>query len=168
MKSFFAATVLLLPLILITPAFSQSSNATISGTIDDATGAVLPGVAVTATNDLTGVVSMVVSNEAGAYNFASLISGVYSVRAELPGFRTRTYKDVRLGNAQQLRLNFSLMVGSIATEVDVTAAVDSLLATSSSSVGTVLSEQKMEALPIVGNNILTLLDTLPGTRMDDN
>ena len=77
MKSFLTATFSLLVLVS-TPAFSQSSNATIGGTIDDSTGAILPGVAVTATNGLTGVVTTVFSNEAGTYNFASLISGVYT------------------------------------------------------------------------------------------
>src|SRR5438093_11128859 len=102
MKSLFAAAVVVVTLISDVPAFSQSINGTISGTIEDASGAVLPGVSVTATNNATGVVTAVVTNEAGAYNFASLISGVYTVSAELPGFRSKTYKDVQLGNGQQL------------------------------------------------------------------
>ncbi|PYS30403.1 MAG: hypothetical protein DMG11_05340 [Acidobacteria bacterium] len=162
------ATAVLLSLLLAGPAFTQSSNARVSGTIDDATRAVLPGVTVTATNTATGVVTTVLTNEAGAYNFASLTPGVYTVSAELPGFRTRSYTDVELGNAQSLRLNFTLTVGSLNTDVEVTVAVDSLLATSSSSVGSVLSEARIQALPIVGNNVLGLLDTLPGTRMDAN
>ena len=162
------ATAVLLSLLLVGPAFTQSSNARVSGTIDDATRAVLPGVTVTAANTATGVVTTVLTNEAGAYNFASLTPGVYTVSAELPGFRTRSYTDVELGNAQSLRLNFTLTVGSLNTDVEVTVAVDSLLATSSSSVGSVLSEARIQALPIVGNNVLGLLDTLPGTRMDAN
>ncbi len=130
--------------------------------------AVLPGVTVTATSNATGIVRTVLSNEAGAYNFASLMPGVYKVSAQLPGFQTRTYSDVQLGNDQQIRLNFTLSLSSVGTSVDVTVAVDTLLATSSSSVGTVLSEQTVQALPIVGNNIMGLLDTLPGTRMDAN
>ena len=103
----FASAGLLL-LLLVTPAFGQSTNATVSGTVGDATGAVLPGVAVTATNNATGVVTTVISNEAGAYNFASLLPGVYRVSASLPGFQTRTYTDVQLGNADRVRLNFAL------------------------------------------------------------
>src|SRR5437870_13374525 len=80
-------------------AFGQSSNATVSGTLTDSTGAVLPGVSITATNNGTGVVTSVFSNEAGVYNFASLLPGVYTVKAELSGFQTRTYTDVQLGNA---------------------------------------------------------------------
>src|SRR2546423_7548577 len=86
-------------LALSTPAFGQSTYATVSGTVADSSGAVLPGVSLTATNNATGVVTTVVSNEAGAYNFASLLPGVYKVSAELPGFQTRSYTDVQLGNA---------------------------------------------------------------------
>src|SRR5947208_16805315 len=90
-------------------AFGQSSNATVSGTVGDATGAVLPGVEVTATNNATGVVTTVLSNESGAYNFASLLPGVYRISASLPGFQTKTFTEVELGNAARVRLNFSLL-----------------------------------------------------------
>src|SRR5262245_36265185 len=84
-----------------TSLFSQSSNGTISGTVADASGAVVPGVSVTATNNATGVVTTVLSNEAGVYNFASLLPGAYKVSAMLSGFRTVTFNDVQLGNAGQ-------------------------------------------------------------------
>src|SRR5439155_669051 len=103
---------------LTTQALAQSSNARVSGTVNDATGAVLPGVEVTATNNATGVVSTALSNDAGAYNFASLLPGVYTISASLPSFQTQTYKDVQLGNAAQVRLNFALQVGQVATAVE--------------------------------------------------
>src|SRR5437870_3069540 len=78
----------LLCLVLSAHAFTQTSNATLGGTISDATGALLPGVSITATNTGTGIVNTVVSNEAGAYQFASLQTGTYTVLAELPGFQT--------------------------------------------------------------------------------
>jgi hypothetical protein len=66
--------------------FGQSGNARVGGTIDDPSGAVLPGVTVTATNTDTGAITTTVSNESGAYNFASLLPGPYKVSADLPGF----------------------------------------------------------------------------------
>ena len=66
--------------------FGQSGNGRVSGTVDDTSGAVLPGVDVTATHNLTAVAVSVVSNEAGAYNFASLPPGPYKISATLPGF----------------------------------------------------------------------------------
>jgi len=166
MRGVFTATVLSLSLILSSPAFSQSTSATVSGTIGDATGAVLPGVEVTATNDATGVVTVVLSNEAGAYNFASLLPGVYKVSAALPGFQTRTFTGVQLGNAEKVRLNFTLQVGTQAQSVEVTIAADTLLATSSSSIGEVLSQQRVQDLPMVSNNVLDLYRLMPGIRVN--
>src|SRR5215831_11219971 len=119
-------------------AFSQSSNARVSGTINDASGAVLPGVEITATNTATGVVTTGLSNDAGAYNFASLLPGRYTISATLPSFQTQTFKDVPVGNAAQVRLNFSLQVGGVATNVEVSVASSQVLLESSSSVGNVL------------------------------
>ena len=167
MKRFSTVLLLFLFTALTLSAFAQSGNGRLSGTIDDPSGAVLPGVSVTATNTATGVVTTTVSNEAGAYNFASLLPGPYKVTAELPGFQAKAY-EVQIGNTQELRLNIRLAVGALNTDVNVSVAVDSLLATSSASVGSVLSEQRMQALPIIGNNVLGLLETLPGTRMDAN
>src|SRR6266404_6455085 len=110
----------ILTLILSTPAFGQSTYATVSGTVADPTGAVLPGVSLTATNNATGVVTTVISNEAGAYNVASLLPGVYKVSADLPGFQIKSYTDVRLGNAYKVRLNFALQVATQAQSVEVT------------------------------------------------
>jgi len=168
MKSFFAAAVLLLSLTLVTPARAQSTSATVSGTIDDGTGALIPGVTVTATNNGTGVVTTVISNEAGTYNFASLPPGGYKVSAQLPGFQTSTFTDVQLGNRDQIRLNFRLRIASVATSVEVSVAADTLLATSSSSVGVVLTQQRVQDMPLVGNNVLDLLRLLPGARMNDD
>src|SRR5438876_10245378 len=98
-------------LFLSIQAFGQSTNATVSGTVADASGAVLPGVEVTATNNGTGVVTTVLTNEAGAYNLSSLLPGIYKVSASLPGFQIRTFTDVQLGNADKVRLNFTLVVG---------------------------------------------------------
>ena len=132
------------------------------GTVSDATGALIPGVTITATNTGTGIVTTVISNEAGAYQFASLQTGTYKVSAELPGFQTQTYNEVTLGVSQQVRLNFTLQVGSVAQAVEVTVAADTLIATTSSSVGTVLPEYKVRDLPLGGRNVMDLVMTTAG------
>jgi hypothetical protein len=146
-----------------TPLFSQSSNGTISGTVADATGAVLPGVTVTATNNATGVVTEVVSNDAGVYNLAGLLPGIYKVSATLPGFQTYTFNDVRLGTAGQLRLNIKLEVAGTAQSVEVSVEAANLITTSSSSVGGVLAQKTIQDLPLVSNNVLDLVATMGGT-----
>jgi hypothetical protein len=162
------ALALLMFLAVQAPAFGQSSNATIGGTVSDPTGALIPGVTVTATNDGTGVASSTVSNETGTYNIPSLLPGVYTVRAELPAFQTQTYTQVRLGNAAQVRLNFTMQVAAVATGIEVTIAADRLLVESSSSVGQVLAERTVSEMPIVspiGNDVLSLTRLLPGVSM---
>jgi hypothetical protein len=162
-RSFAASTVLCLLLSLT--AFSQSENATVGGTVQDSTGAFIPGVSVTATNTATGVVTTVVSNEAGAYQFASLQPGTYDLKAELPGFQTASAKAFQLGGAQQARLNFTLQVGAAAgTTVDVNVAADTLLATSSNSVGAILPEYKVRDLPLAVRDVFGLVAATPGTQ----
>src|SRR2546425_12423709 len=151
-----------------TPFFSQSNNGTISGTVADASGAVVPGVTVTATNNATGVITTVLSNDAGVYNFASLQPGAYRVSATLPGFQTQTFNDVQLGNAGQLRLNFTLQVAADAQAVEVTVEAAALITTSSSSVGEVLPQKQITDLPLVSNNVLDLVSTMGGTFMTND
>src|SRR5262245_26613355 len=95
-KSFFAVGMLLV-CALGGLSLGQSVYSTISGTVEDPTKALIPGVALTATNTATGIVTTAISNEAGVYSFPSLQPGTYKVTAELPGFQTETYTDVQLG-----------------------------------------------------------------------
>src|ERR1043166_9180775 len=138
--------------LFLSAAFAQTNYAMLGGTAADASGALIPGVTVTARNIDTGVVTTAVSNETGSYQFAALQPGRYRISAELPGFRTYTYDDVTLGLTQQVRLNFSLQVGGQAQAVEVTAAADTFIATTSASVGSVLTDQKAKDLPIQGRN----------------
>src|SRR5437899_1389366 len=163
MKRLVAAT--LLPCsVFVSIAFAQTTNATLGGTVADATRALIPGVTITATNTQTGIVTTVVTNETGAYQFASLQTGIYKVTAELPGFQMQTYNAVTLGVAQQVRLNFALQVGTQAQSVEVNVAADTLIATTSSSVGAVLPEYKLRDLPLSTRNALDLVATTAGTQ----
>src|SRR5215467_1195817 len=154
---------ILLCLVLSLTAFSQSENATVGGTVQNSTGAFIPGVSVTATNTGTGVVTTVISNEASAYQFASLQPGTYDIKAELPGFQAASTKAFQLGGAQQARLNFTLQVGAAAgTTVDVNVAADTLLATSSNSVGSILPEYKVRDLPLQTRDVFGLVGNQAG------
>src|SRR5262245_15116036 len=151
--------------------FSQSSNASLSGTVSDAANALIPGVTITATNVDTGVVSTGLTNETGTYNIPSLLPGIYKVTSELPGFQTKTFTDVRLGNSAQVRLNFTLQVATLNTNVEVTVAADRLLLESTSSVGGVLPENTVRDLPVVGvmgNDVLNQVRTLPGLNLSSD
>src|SRR3989442_2378113 len=156
-------------LFLSTHTFAQPGNGKLGRTVEDATGALIPGVSIMATNTGTGIVNAALTNDAGAYQFASLQTGTYTVTAELPGFQTQTRNGVALGVSQQVRLNFTLQVGTVAQSVDVSVAADTLIATSSSSVGNVLPEYKVRDLPLGGRNVMGLLGTTNGAGpTDDN
>jgi hypothetical protein len=138
-------------------------NATLSGTVSDPTGALIPGVEVTAKNVNTGVVSSGVTNESGAYRFPSLQPGDYEVSAALPGFQPQAFR-LALGTAQQIRQNFTLQVGTVAQAVEVTAAADELLTATTASVGTVLPGSQLKELPLVSRNVMDLATTMPASQ----
>ena len=156
----------LLCLLMASPAFSQV-NSSISGTVEDPSRALIPGVSVKAINTQTGVETNTVSNESGAYTFPALIPGVYNVTASLPGFSARSFNDVQLSAGVAVRLNFTLQVGNVSTAVDVQISTDRLLAESSASIGEVLPQEKINSLPLVGNDVLDLVRILPGFRESD-
>src|SRR3989449_2228352 len=151
-------------LAVFSSALAQTTNATLGGTVSDSTGALIPGVTVRTTNTQTGIVSTSITNETGAYNFPSLQTGVYKVSAELSGFQTQTYNDVTLGVSQQVRLNFTLQVGSQAQSIEVSVQADTLIATTSASVGVVLPEYRIRDLPLATRNILDLIGAAPGVQ----
>src|SRR5262249_33600531 len=114
------------------------------------------------------VVSTAISNETGTYTIPSLLPGAYKVSAQLPGFQTQTFTNVQLGNAAQLRMNFTLQVASVAQAVEVTVEADRLLLESTSSVGAVLPEKTLQPLPITGirgnDGVSGLVGTMRGIR----
>jgi len=139
---------------------------TLSGTVADPTNALIPGVWVTATNTATGVVATVLTNDSGTYNFLTLQPGPYKLTAALQGFQTTTINNIVLGTPQALRFNVTLRLGNATgTTVDVSIDARQVLSQSSSSIGEVLSQERIQALPTVGNNVLDLLEVLPGFRV---
>ncbi|HLH42280.1 MAG TPA: TonB-dependent receptor [Bryobacteraceae bacterium] len=154
----FAAT--LLPCVL-TPAFAQV-NATLGGTVTDSSGAVMPMVGVAAKNNATGIVTSGTTNAAGAYEFPTLQPGTYTVTATMSGFKTETYNNVALGQNQQVRLNFTMQVATAGETVEVVAEADTALATTTSSVGGVLTSREVETLPVLSRNVLDLVTLTPG------
>jgi hypothetical protein len=158
-----------MPLVFLTPSFVFSqANASLSGIVTDASQSMMPGVTVTATNNETGVVSTTLTNSAGVYNFPSLQVGVYKLSAELSGFQTQMFTDVKLGNAAQLRLNFTLQIRELQQSVEVSVQAENLILESSSSAGVVLPEKKITELPVVNSNVLSLLKVMGGVSMTDS
>lgn len=146
-------------------AFSQGGNAQLGGIVLDQSKALIPGATITVTNTETGITNTAITNESGSYNFPSLQPGkAYKVSASLPGFQTRTVTDLELPIATNNRQDFSLSLAATATTVEVSAAANAVNTGASASVGDVLSIDRIRNLPLVSNNVLDLLDILPGMR----
>src|SRR4051812_5342882 len=102
MRISFVRAVVALCFFVAGDGFAQGVNASLSGTVADVSGALIPGVEITATQTATGVVSTAISNESGTYRFASLQPGPYAVKATLSGFQGQTFQ-ITLGTSQQIR-----------------------------------------------------------------
>src|SRR6266478_5793434 len=94
-------------------ARAQVSTADIVGTAFDATGGVLAGVKVTATNSSTGLARATVSNESGAFLLSSLPVGHYTVKGEISGFKVYSVLALALGEGDRLRLDMHMEVGQV-------------------------------------------------------
>jgi hypothetical protein len=163
----FLLTATLLILIGSSLALAQV-NSSLSGTVSDATGALIPGVEVTAKNVATGVTDTRLTNETGSFSFPSLQPGTYTLEASLTGFQKAAYNNVDLGQGQQVRLNFTLQVGAAAQNVEVTIAADTLIATTSASVGNVISTRDAATLPLASRNVLDMVATTAGVVTTNN
>ncbi|MBI4472063.1 MAG: TonB-dependent receptor [Acidobacteria bacterium] len=150
--------------VLSVNAFAQTGNGALTGTVEDPTKALIPGVTITATNTQTGVATAVLSNESGGYNIPGLLPGIYQLTAELAGFRTVTFNNIELGTNETKRYNFTLEVAAQATSVDVIDAAG-LLTTSSATIDQVLPEYRVRDLPLVGGDVLDLIGVLGGARV---
>src|SRR5436190_6307322 len=155
---------LILCLGLAGQALAQTGNAQLGWIVLDPSKALVPGVTITATNVETNVSVTQLTNESGAYNFPVLQPGTYRVTADLPGFKKTVHQNIQLGYAAAVRDDFTLELGASTQTVDVVSTSDSALKETSASIGTVLTQRAVQELPMVGNNVVSLLDTLPGLR----
>jgi hypothetical protein len=152
---------LLLFLLFASFAFAQGTEATVSGTVTDPSGAHVVGANMTATNVATGVTLTATTNEAGIYVFPALPPGQYRVTAEHAGFRKATITDVELAVGSHITVNLGLELGQTTETVEVTATANEVNA-SSASVGNVVDSRKILDLPLVGRSAYDLLNTQPG------
>ncbi|HRR57728.1 MAG TPA: carboxypeptidase-like regulatory domain-containing protein, partial [Acidobacteriota bacterium] len=104
-------------------AWAQATvSGTISGTVKDPTGAVIPGVEVTITEQDTGVSRVVLTDDEGFYTAPNVPVGTYTVSASMPGFKPAAVKDVKVDIRANRVINLVLEVGELTEEVTVTSA----------------------------------------------
>ena len=151
----------LLFLLFPTPSSAQLDTGVITGSVTDSSGAVLPGVTIVATQDETGVATSVVTNASGQYVFPGLRVGVYTVAAELQGFKRALQRGIRLSVQDRRAVDFSLEVGALAEEVLVVGQAE-LLQTQSADIGAVVDGRQVQDLPLLGRRYSELAFLVPG------
>ncbi len=135
---------------------AQSATGQITGTVTDPTGAVIPQVKVTVSNQLTGLSREATTGGSGDYTFTLLPVGVYTVTAEKSGFRLAKHTDIQLSVADVIRIDLQLAVGEVTQTVEVTAAAV-LLSTESSAVTQLIGQRQVDALPLNSRNFVQFL-----------
>src|SRR4029077_8861011 len=159
---------LLMLFILATPVglFAQArmTAADIQGTVLDQTGALLPGVSVTATNTATNQSRTAVTDKGGRYYIGALQPGVYTISAELSGFAPQKRRDLRLVIGQLADLNFTMPAG--AAEAVTVSATAPVVDTTETSVSTVVGQEQIDTLPTNGRNFLSFSIITPGVTTD--
>lgn len=142
-------------------AFADNVYATIHGAVTDSTGAVVPGVQVTATNIATGVKTTTVSHDSGLYEFLQLAPGTYTVNASKNGFKTYKSTPITLKVNQVYSLAIPFQVGSTTETVEVKAdAVQ--VETVNTQLSNVINSQQITDLPLNGRNFTQLEQLSPG------
>ncbi|HEX8713371.1 MAG TPA: TonB-dependent receptor [Terracidiphilus sp.] len=142
-------------LLAFAPATWAQENATVNGTVTDASGAVIPNATVNLTNPATGQTRSVVSNSVGAYRFANVGIGTYTLEVTASGFAKYTKTGIVVNVAQTVEANATMNVGSQAQTVTV-AAQALQVQTETSEVSTLISGQQVERLATNGRNIVQL------------
>src|SRR4029078_2925683 len=129
-------------------AFAQTDVTTsrISATVQDASGAALPGVTVTATNKETGLQQVSVTDEQGFFRVLNLPTGTYDVTAELDGFATGTAPNVRLLLGSTPTVNFNLQSATVSETITVTADQLPVVEVTNTQVGTTIQQEQIENL----------------------
>jgi hypothetical protein len=140
----------------------QQGQASITGTVEDASGALLAGVHITVTNKDTSVVTKTTTNDAGRYTVLYLPVGNYIVQAEKEGFKTQIKTDLVLTAEQQAGANFTLTIGQVNEKVEV-SATSQVLETESATLSESVNERAIEELPLNGRNPADLVLLTPGT-----
>ncbi|MDA2923702.1 carboxypeptidase regulatory-like domain-containing protein [Acidobacteria bacterium AH-259-L09] len=149
------STALFLAFILAVPAFGQGTEGSISGTVRDATGAVIPGVEVTVTRLETGTMRTVISDDAGRYVASALSIGSYEISAQLAGFKRFVETAIELNVADRLRIDVTLEVGEV-TEVVTVESGAIQIQTETSELSDVIEGEQITELAINGRNFVSL------------
>ena len=164
-KCFFAAVsvcaLLVVALTCVYPLHAQVLYGSLTGTVKDQSGAVIPGATVTITNSQTGQTREGTSDTSGTYSILNVLEGTYDLSIKMTGFRNYVEKGIVISINRVTRANVSLQVGQVTETVTVEASA-AALQTSKSDVSTSLESRAVENLPLSNyRNFQTLINLVP-------
>src|SRR6266566_4475620 len=159
--------VFLLALCLPLTTHAQKSTGTITGTVTDPSGAVVPGVSVTLVNDRTGASRTTTTNEQGSFSFPELDAGTFTLTVNKAGFKKLTEKNVELHVADVTTLNVTMQVGAASETVTVEASPVQVN-TENGEVSNIMLGQQVRELPLNGRNFVQLTTLVPGAAVGES
>ena len=162
MKSGWVRGLIVVAALLALPGVGYAQEATITGSVTDSTGGVLPGVTVTAVHAASGNTFVAVTDDRGVYRIPARV-GAYTLTAELSGFTTITRSGVTLLIGQTADLDLQLTVTGVAESVTVTGEAP-LINTTQSTISGNIDPRQMQELPIQGREWTSLALLAPGNR----
>jgi hypothetical protein len=146
---------------------AQATTGQFVGQVSDSSGAVIAGAVITATDEEKGVTFTGKTDGAGTYNVLNIPPGIYSVSASAPGFGDAKYVHSVVEIDQSNELNFKLKVGATSASVEVTEAPP-VMQTQSAEVGTTMSGEAIQDLPLLGRSFIGLVGLVPGVTTFGN
>ena len=164
-KSLSAAMLaLLFMLTAALPAFGQATTGSISGVVNDPSGATIAGANVSIRNVETGTTFNATTNESGEYNFPQIPPGTYTMNVEASGFKKAVANNIVVELGSPARASIALEVGSVQEVVTVTAAQE-MINTTSPSLTNVINTRQVQDLPLATRNPLDLVGLQPGVAV---
>ena len=152
----------LMTVVAALPAFGQTSTSSITGTVTDPGGGVIPGATVTVTGD-AGFSATVVTNSEGAFTFPALQAATYKVTVTLQGFKTAIVENVRVISGNPANVNVKLEVGRLEENVTVKSSSE-LVNTQTATVSATLNADQLNRMPTTSRNALNAVTFLPGVN----
>jgi hypothetical protein len=140
---------------------AQDIRGTISGTVTDPRGAVVPGANVLVTNTGTNVATSLTTNLSGYYEAPLLLAGQYSITAEAPGFKKTVHSNVALSMSDTIRIDIRLEVGAVSDSITITSEAP-ILDTSTTTTGKALTTREIMDLPVMTNDLVLLARVAAG------
>jgi hypothetical protein len=145
-------------------SFAQSGQAEITGIVADANGAPIAQAEIKLIGLLTASEARTVTNAAGLYLFTALRPGTYKLKIQAPGFQPYEHDGLTLTTGERLRVDETLPVAALTVQVVVTGDAP-LLRTESASLGQVIGNRQITALPLNGRNFVPLVALAPGVAL---